>query len=407
MRRRWLDGCVTWIRNPQVAATILLVAAVLGLAVANSPLAEGLAALKAWRPTPFGGVDLSAAHWVTDGLLAVFFLVAAVELRHELTHGELADRRRALVPAIAAIGGVVAPALLFVALVPADLAGGWPIPTATDIAFALGVLAIVGRNLPVAVRALLLALAVIDDLIAIALIAILFATDLQAWALVAAAAMVVVVWALGRLARGRRGSWPLRVAIVAACIALWWLVLQSGVHPTIAGVAAGLVLAPAPAESARHRLEPFVNAVVLPLFAFVAASVAIPQVPVRELSPVFLAIAVALPVGKLVGITAAGWLGQMLLRTPRAQRMPFGDLVTVALLGGIGFTVSLLMNELAHRDADGVVVDGTLGVLVGSLVSVLVGGTVAAVRSARLAPVDAAARRATDVDEQRSRTDGV
>ncbi len=397
---------VTWIRNPQVAAAILLAAAVLGLVAANSPLAAGLDALKHWHPTPFAGVDLSAAHWVTDGLLAVFFFVAAIELRYELTQGELADRRKALVPAIAAVGGVAAPALLFVALVPGDLASGWPIPTATDIAFALGVLAIVGRNLPVAVRALLLALAVIDDLIAIGLIAILFTTDLQVWALVASAAMVVVVWALGRVYRSRRGSWPLRIAIAIACVALWWLVLQSGVHATIAGVAAGLVLAPAPAESARHRLEPLVNAIVLPLFAFVAASVAIPQVPLGELSPVFLAIAVALPVGKLVGITAAGWLGQVALRTPREERMPLGDIVTVALLGGIGFTVSLLMNELAHRSAEELIVDGTLGVLVGSLVSVLVGGTVAGIRSARRAPVDAATRRASDAEEDRRRTDG-
>ena len=397
---------MTWIRNPQVAAAILLAAAVLGLVVANTPLGPGLDELKHWHPTPFGGVDLSAAHWITDGLLAVFFFVAAIELRYELTQGELADRRKALVPAIAAVGGVVAPALLFVALVPADLAAGWPIPTATDIAFALGVLAILGRNLPVAVRALLLALAVIDDLIAIGLIAVLFTTDLEVWALAAAAAMVVVVWALGRLYRARRGSWPLRIAIAAACVLLWWLVLQSGVHATIAGVAAGLVLAPAPAESARPRLEPTVNAIVLPLFAFVSASVAIPQVPLGELSPVFLAIAIALPVGKLVGITAAGWLGQVALRTPRDERMPFGDLVTVALLGGIGFTVSLLMNELAHRQVEELIVDGTLGVLVGSLVSVLVGGTVTAIRSARRAPVDDAARRAADEEEERRRTDG-
>lgn len=396
---------MTWIRNSQVAAAILLAAAVLGLVVANTPLGPGLDALKHWHPTPFGGVDLSAAHWVTDGLLAIFFFVAAIELRYELTQGELADRRKALVPAIAAVGGVVAPALLFVALVPGDLAAGWPIPTATDIAFALGVLAIAGRNLPVAVRALLLALAVIDDLIAIVLIAILFTTQLQVWALVGAAAMVAVVWALGRLAQRHRG-WPLRVAIAVACVALWWLTLQSGVHATIAGVAAGLVLAPASAETARHRLEPFVNALVLPLFAFVSASVAIPQVPLGDLSPVFLAIAVALPVGKLVGITAAGWLGQLALRTPRADRLALGDLVTVALLGGIGFTVSLLMNELAHRSDETLVVDGTLGVLVGSLVAVVLGGTVAAIRSARMAPVDAAARTAADGEEERRRYDG-
>lgn len=397
---------MTWIRNPQIAAALLLVAAVAGLVVANTGLGPGLQALKLWHLPPIAGVDLSLAHWVTDGLLAVFFFVAAIELRYELTQGELADRRRAVVPAVAALGGVVVPAVLFIALVPPELERAWAIPTATDIAFALGVLAICGRRLPTAVRALLLALAIIDDLVAILIIAVLFTTDLQPLALVGAGVAVGVFWFLGRMYRTRRGSWPLRIAIGVVGFVVWWLVLQSGIHATIAGVLCGLVLSPAPAESARHQLEPTVNAFVLPLFAFVAASVAIPNVPIGELSPVFLAIAVALPIGKLIGISLAAAGAQAVMRMPRSERLGVADLVTVALLGGIGFTVALLMNELAHRSDEELLVAGTLGVLLGSLVAAVIGGALAAVRSSRIRTFDAAARAAEDAEAERRRFDG-
>lgn len=386
---------------------LLLGAAVLGLVVANTPLGPGLDELKHWHlPFPVAGLDLSMAHWVTDGLLVVFFFVAAIELRYELTQGELASVRRAIVPTVAAVGGVAAPAIIFLAIVPSELDRGWPIPIATDIAFALGVLALVGRRLPSRVRALLLALAIIDDLIGILVIAVFFTTEL-AWLPLGGAVLAVVAFALlGRAYRARRGSWPLRIAMVAIALLTWWLVASSGIHATIAGVALGAVLAPAPAESARVKLEPAVNGVVLPLFAFVAASVTIPQIPIAQLSPVFWAILVALPLGKLIGISIAGFGAQLATRVPKQERLTPAELLAVALLGGIGFTVSLLMNELAFRSAEEFLVEGTLGVLAGSLVAVVLGAACTALLARRYPAADDAAIAQYELDESTRRTDG-
>ncbi|MCR8671624.1 Na+/H+ antiporter NhaA [Agrococcus sp. HG114] len=397
---------LSWIRNPQVSAMLLLGAAILGLILANTALGPGLEALKgAHLPFTVLGLDLSAAHWVTDGLLVVFFFVVAVELRYEFTQGELNSVSKAAVPTIAALGGVALPALIYAAVAGADGAQGWPIPTATDIAFALGVLALLGKRLPPRVRALLLALAVIDDLIGILFIAVFFTESVSVPHLGLAALGVVAFWLLGRLYRGRRGSWPIRIALLLVAVATWWLVAMSGIHATIAGVALGLVLSPAPAESARVKLEPASNGIVLPLFAFVSASVAIPQVPLGELSPVFWAIVIALPVGKLVGISIAGLVGQAALRVPKDARLRVPELIGVGLLGGIGFTVSLLMNELAHRTTPELIVEGTLGVLTGSLISAIVGGAYLAVLNRRYPAADARERAALDTEEQRRRTD--
>ena len=399
---------LSWIRNPQVSAMLLLAAAVLGLIVANSGLGPALQDAKgAHLPFSIFGLDLSAAHWVTDGLLVIFFFVVAVELRYEFTQGELSSLSKAAVPTIAALGGVALPALIYFNVAGADGAQGWPIPTATDIAFALGVLALVGKRLPSRVRALLLALAVIDDLIGILLIAVFFTESLSLWHLGLAVVGVAGFWWLGRLYRGRRGSWPLRIAMVLVAVVIWWLVAMSGIHATIAGVVLGLVLSPSPAESARERLEPISNGIVLPLFAFVSASVAIPQVPLAELSPVFWAIVIALPMGKLFGITIAGLIGQTTLRVPRDERARLPELIGVSLLGGIGFTVSLLMNELAHRTTPELIVEGTLGVLAGSLISVVAGGVFIALLSRRYPAVETAELQARDAEEYLRRTDAM
>ncbi|MGM1030058.1 MAG: Na+/H+ antiporter NhaA [Actinomycetota bacterium] len=399
---------MTWIRNPQVSAMLLLAAAILGLVVANTALGPGLDAAKhAHLPFTVFGLDLSAAHWVTDGLLVVFFFVVAIELRYEFTQGDLSSVSKAAVPTIAALGGVAIPAILYFNLAGPDGAQGWPIPTATDIAFALGVLALVGKRLPSNVRALLLALAVIDDLIGILFIAVFFTDTVSVLHLGLAALGVVGFWLLGRVYRGKRGSWTLRILLLVVAIVTWWLVAMSGIHATIAGVALGLVLSPAPAESAREKLEPFSNGIVLPLFAFTSASVVIPQVPLGELSPVFWAIVIALPVGKLVGITVAGLIGQSALRVPKLERVRLTELIGVSLLGGIGFTVSLLMNELAHRSTEELIVEGTLGVLAGSLISAVLGAVYLAVLNRSYAPIDPTARSARDAEEQLHRTDGI
>jgi len=373
---------VTILRSPQFSAIALVIAAVLGLTAANTPLQPSVSAIVgAHLPFSVLGLDLSLGHFVTDGMLAIFFFLAAVELKHELRHGELDSVAKALVPTAAAIGGVVLPAALFLLLVrEPGLRDGWPIPTATDIAFALGILALVGRSLPSRIRALLLALAVIDDLIAIVIIAIFFAGDLQPFALLAAIPLIVLFGLLSyRLnAAGTRMRWLLGVIMVAAAIAAWVLVALSGVHPTIAGVALGLALSSRSGVRIRHALEPWSNAVILPVFAFVATLVTIPDVSRTPLGPVFWAIVVALPVGKLIGITGGALVMSAIGRT---NRLPFGDLMVIACLGGIGFTVSLLMNELAFEAAPAIATEGTLGVLVASLIAVIVGGAVGGLRS--------------------------
>jgi len=366
------------LRSERFSAVLLLAAAVVGLVLANSPLAPAANAVEAFH---FGipGIDLSVGHWIKDGLLAVFFFLAAIELRHELRHGELDSPAKALVPTVAAVGGVIVPALLFLAIARGDgLEAGWPIPTATDIAFALGVLAIVGKSLPPKFRALLLALAVIDDLIAILIIAAFFTKDLLPVPLLLA---VPVILLFGWLSY-RSGRWRIPLLIVLGVLA-WALVLLSGIHPTIAGVALGLVMADAPAARTRRALEPWSNTAVLPLFAVVAALVPFPDAKVSELSPAFWAVIVALPVGKLIGITGGAALAQSLAK---GDRLPLPDIVAVAGLGGIGFTVSLLMNELAF---EGTVADEvTLAVLIASLVAAVIGGGLTALRNrhyARLA----------------------
>jgi len=360
-------------RNPQFSAISLLIAAVLGLAIANSPLGNAAAGLRDAHPGGFLGLDLSLGHWVTDGLLAIFFFLAAVELKHELRHGELNSARKALVPTAAAVGGVFVPAAIFLLLVrEPGLSDGWPIPTATDIAFALGVLALVGRGLPTRVRALLLALAVIDDLIAIVIIAFFFTDDLNPLALIGA---VPLILAFGWLSY-RAKSKPVIVAMVALAIVAWWLVALSGIHPTIAGVSLGLVLSSRAGVKVRHVIEPWSNAIILPLFAFVATLVVIPST--GGLGPVFWAIVIALPVGKIVGITGGALIANAL---NAGDRTPIGDLLTIAALGGVGFTVSLLMNELAFESNPSTVTEGTLGVLVGSVIAIVLGGGFAAYRS--------------------------
>lgn len=353
-------------RSERLAAALLLLAAAVGLLLANSPAADAVLALRASHIGP-PGLDLSVEHWISDGLLAVFFFAAAVELKHELSRGELDTPAKAVRPAIAAAFGVAAPALIYLAIAGRGGYGaGWPIPTATDIAFALGVLALFGRGLPSRIRAFLLALAVLDDLVAILLIALFFTTHLEPLPLLGAAVTVAGIAILGRV----RSRWVVP-ALVLLALATWWLVHASGVHATIAGVAVGLALSSRVGMRARHALEPAVNGGILPLFALSAAAVTVPDIAPAELQAPFWAILVALPVGKVLGIGLGGWLGAALeQRRLRPELSPLA-LVTVGALGGIGFTVSLLMNELAFAGQTTVKSEGTLAVLAGSGISLV------------------------------------
>lgn len=362
-------------RSERFAAFLLVAAAIVGLLLANSPLSDAASAVEGFHlGLPVLGIDLSLGHWVKDGLLAIFFFIAAIELRHELRHGELDSPRKAIVPTVAALGGVIVPAALYLVLVRDPvLAQGWPIPTATDIAFALGVLAIVGKSLPPTFRALLLAIAVIDDLIAIIIIAAFFTKDLLPLPLLIAVPVIALFgWLSYRTGRRRR---LIIVALVVLGVVAWWLVLLSGIHPTIAGVALGLVMADGVAGRTRHAIEPWSNVLILPLFALFAALVPIPSATPSELSPAFWGVLVALPVGKIVGISAGALIASSLAGRGRtAPRMPVGDIFAVAGLGGIGFTVSLLMNELAFDGNDLVQNEVTLAVMLASVTAAIVGG---------------------------------
>ena len=389
---------MTLIRSERVAAVLLLAAAIVGLVAANTPIGPWLMQLQdAHLAIPGTPLDLSVGHWISDGLLAVFFFVVAVELKNEMTVGQLNSLSKAVRPAIAALGGVLVPAVLYVVITAGSgYEGGWPIPTATDIAFALGVLAVFGKGIPSRLRIFILALAILDDIVAIVIIAVFFTRDANLLFLGFAAVGVVAFGVLSRmlqrptpaavasasdLSRHRRRIVLVSVLMVAIALVTWALVYLSGVHATIAGVALGLAMVRLPAMRVRHALEPVTNGAILPLFAFSAALVAIPQVAVNELAAPFWGILVALPVGKLIGITLGGWAASFVRpRDPRAQ-LGFQSLVTAGVLGGVGFTVSLLMNELAFARHPEVADEGTLAVLLGSTVSIVL----SAVLVARLA----------------------
>ncbi len=378
------------LRSERFAASVLLIAAVVGLVAANTGIGPGLLSAVDAHPEPgFLGLDLSFRHWVSDGLLAIFFFLIAVELKRELVMGDLNSPVKAALPALAAFGGVAVPAgiyLLFTLGTP--LQAGWPVPTATDIAFAIGVLAMFGRGIPTRVRVFLLALAVLDDLVAILIIAFFFTQDADLDYVGAAAITATLFGLTSRMLKPRatwilrrRPQWPIVVALVILGVLTWYFTYRSGVHATIAGVVLGLAMTRIPGGRARHILEPYSNAIVLPLFAFTAAIVAIPQVQPNELSPAFWGILVALPLGKFLGITLAGAIGSRLAVRRDRPALSLPDIMVVGCLGGIGFTVSLLMSELAFARTPEVADEGILAVLLGSCVAIAASAVVVSLRA--------------------------
>lgn len=335
-------------------------------------------------------LDLSLAAWATDGLLAIFFFVVGLELKREIVAGELRDSRTAVVPIVAAVGGMLVPAALYLAVnlaAPAGNATGWAVPTATDIAFAVAVLAIVGRSLPNALRAFLLTLAVVDDLLAIIVIGVVY-TDHVALLTLAAALVAVAVFALA-IARGLTSPWLLLPLALAA----WALMHASGVHATIAGVLLGLVVPATPAATQRalrlpetpeeslaarweHRWRPVSAGFAVPVFAVFAAGVAFSAEVVRDAvaDPVAQGVALGLVVGKPLGILGATWLVARFTRAALAPGLGWADVLAVGLVGGIGFTVSLLVGELAFGEGSAHDEHVVVAVLVGSLVAACAGG---------------------------------
>ena len=299
-------------------------------------------------------LDLTLGDWAADGLLAIFFFIAGMEVKRELTVGELADRRAAAVPVFAAVGGMVLPAVvaLAVSLGAAADGGAWAIPVATDIAFALGVLALAGTLLPSGVRVLLLAIAVIDDLLAITLIAILFTADLAPLWLGGGLLAGVLYWLAFRHRLDR--AWLLwTLALVA-----WICVHASGVHATVAGILLGL-LTPvrprdgeehSPSERLEHRLHPFSAGVAVPIFALAATGIPLAAAADALDDRIAIGVFAGLLIGKVTGIFGGAWLAVRLRLGTLPENVGWGDIVPVAMLGAIGYTVSLLISRLAFSD---------------------------------------------------------
>lgn len=335
------------LRSDVVSGSLLLGAAVVALVWANSPLSHSYEVLREFTVGP-----LSVQEWAADGLLAAFFFIVGNELKQELVHGELRDPRRALLPTAAALGGVAVPALIFVAINPDETVGGWGIPMATDIAFALAVLAVIGRHLPTPLRTFLLTLATVDDICAVLVIAIAYTTDLNLAALAAAAAGLAVFGYLQRL----RSTVPIRIMFGPLAITIWALMHASGVHATIAGVAMGLLMRTRPREkemvSPSHRseeaLRPFSAGIALPVFALTSAGVSLSGAGGFWTSPITWGVAAGLLAGKFVGIFGVTWLATRLTSAHLNPQLTWPDIAGISLLGGIGFTVSLLIAELSY-----------------------------------------------------------
>ncbi len=368
-----------FVARDKVGGALMIGAAILALVLANSPAADWYASLSQYTIGPSAiNLDLSLSTWAADGLLALFFLIVGLELKHELLAGSLRSPARAAVPVTAAIGGMAVPALLYVIIVNVmgdpGASSGWAIPTATDIAFALAVLAIFGSKLPGALRTFLLTLAVVDDLLAIIIIAAFYSAGLNLWFLLGS---IVAVGAFFFLAKMTRMRWWLMVPMA---LLAWVLMHESGVHATIAGVLLGFAV---PARQVHgetdtrvhileHRIRPISAGLALPIFAFFSAGVAFSGDGAGNVlaQPVLVAIGVALVVGKLIGVLGTTKLVTTFTRLRLADGLGVRDLLPIGLLTGIGFTVSLLIAELSFPDSEHTAA-AKLGVLVGTAVATI------------------------------------
>jgi Na+:H+ antiporter, NhaA family len=369
-----------YLRTETVGGFVLLAAAAVALVWANSPWSG---AYHAMRETVVGPaalhLDLTLAQWATDGLLALFFYVVGLELKRELVIGELSTRSQALLPVAAALGGMVVPALLalLVGWGAPGMDQAWAIPVATDIAFALGVLALAGSAMPVSARVFLLGLAVADDLGGIIVIAFLFSDGLDMLALAAAVLIALLYW---WLQRKRVRAWWLYVPLA---VAMWLAVHEAGVHATISGVVLGLLtrVRPdpdeefAPALRLEHRLQPWSAGFAVPVFALFAAGVPIGAHALRSVftEPVPLGVIVGLLVGKFIGIFGASWLVIRFTPAARPRGLSWRDLAAVSMLGGVGFTVALLIAELSLADHPDLLETAKAAVLLGSAAASVLG----------------------------------
>jgi len=357
-------------KSERNAAVVMLGAAMMGLLIANSPFGGPLLASIAFKLNlDWIDINITVGHVVSDLFLAVFFFVAGLELKYELKLGTLSSPKKALVPVIAALAGVIVPSSIYAYLNwGTEGIVGWPIPAATDIAFVLGILALFGRGMPRQARIFLLALAIFDDLVAITIIAVFYTSNLEPAWLIASAAIAVAF----RFAEKSRGGnkWLYRAGFG---LILWYTVYQSGIHATIAGVILGVVIPAVRAHAVIAKIQPATNFFVLPFFAFTAVAVVMPSMQ-GDSNPVFDGAFYGLAVGKVVGISIAAVVANKLLKKEDRLPLKLFDFIPLGFLAGVGFTVSLLMAHLAFIDNQELYAQATLGVLLGSFVAMGAGG---------------------------------
>ncbi|MBF0624912.1 MAG: Na+/H+ antiporter NhaA [Magnetococcales bacterium] len=376
-----------WLQNPAASGILIFVAAMAALLVQNSP----------WKPLYDGLLDMPVALqfgafiiakplllWINDGLMAVFFLLVGLELKREFLEGQLAQPANVILPMIGALGGIAVPAALYILVNHGDPAAmtGWAIPTATDIAFALGILALLGKRVPPALKLFLLTLAIIDDLVAIVIIALFYTNDLAMGSLSVAAAALLLLILMNRI--GIRGI----SGYVLVGLVLWVAVLKSGVHATLAGVVLAMAIplqgnagAPSPLHQLEHDLHDMVGLGILPLFAFANAGVSLAGLtPEVLLTPVPLGIALGLLLGKQWGVFGAVWLAIRFGLARKPENFTWPQLYGLALLCGVGFTMSLFISSLAFEHSGSTIVSAApaagharLGILAGSAMAGLLG----------------------------------
>ena len=388
-----LKGALAFVHHEAAGGLALMAAALAALIASNSPLAW---LYDGFLHTPVGvrvgplAIDKPLLLWINDGLMAVFFFLVGLEIKREILRGELSTLGQAMLPALAAVGGMAVPAIVYVAINAGDAAAlrGWAIPTATDIAFSVGVLALLGSRIPASLKIFLLALAIIDDLGAIVIIALFYTEHLSPASLALAAAGIAVLWALN--ARGVSRPAP----YILTGLFIWVCVLKSGVHATLAGVIVALAIPlrgeagerASLLEQLEESLHPWVAFAVLPLFAFANAGVSLHGLSLAKLAePVPLGIAMGLFPGKAIGILGATWIAVALGLARKPEGAGWAQLAGLSVLGGIGFTMSLFIGMLAFPDP-AYAAQLRLGVLAGSIVSAVVGYVLLAASSAVALP---------------------
>jgi Na+:H+ antiporter, NhaA family len=382
-----------FIRSNATGGVLLMAAAALALALSNSPFAATYEALWATKlPLGVGDAQLSLTlqHWVNDALMAIFFLAVGLEIKREVTVGELASPARAMLPAAGALGGAIVPALVFLAVVGvgADGAHGWGVPMATDIAFALGVLALAGRRVPPALKVFVTALAVVDDLLAVLIIALFYTGGVNVAALVVVAAIVIALVLANRL--GVRSLW----VYGGLGVLLWLAVHESGIHATVAGVVLALTIPGpprhpdgknSPLERLEHSLAPWVTLAIVPLFALANSGIVLADAVAVAGDPVVLGVLLGLILGKQIGITATVAIVHRLGLAEMPQGLRLRHIYAASWVCAIGFTMSLFIAELAF-EGTATLDAAKVGILVASVVAGVIGLVLVRVASGRRRP---------------------